>query len=276
MNRIASILLCACLCAITGLAAEQRVVFVAPFENMTGDERYDAAAGGMAELLGLLLAEQENITVVERQRFDAIVKEHKLSLAKLTGLKHSVQVGRLLKADTIVLGRLYKGKDKDTLLAAGTAIEFKTARVRAKDSVSCRPANLLEDSLQLAIKIATQLELPLPEIDLEDIDKSPAAALHFGQGISLYYTGNMDEAIMQFMRTVDLDPAYTEAYYWSGLCYSRLEEYPNAAVQLAKYLDKAPQGRYAAAAQATLAECRKHPAKPLLPGILPEKEQNKP
>ena len=76
---------------------------------------------------------------------------------------------------------------------------------------SCRPEYLAEAALQLARKLAGQMAMPLPQIDLKAIDTSPIAGLHFAQGLSHYYAGDMDAAIMQLMRTIDLDPNYPGA-----------------------------------------------------------------
>jgi tetratricopeptide (TPR) repeat protein len=98
------------------------------------------------------------------------------------------------------------------------------------------------------------MALPLPEIDLKQIDASPIASLHFAKGLSHYYAGNMDAAIMQFMRTMDLDPDYTEAHYFSGMAYYRLKESPHAAIEWRKFLRREPKSKLAAKVKVLLAE----------------------
>jgi TolA-binding protein len=104
------------------------------------------------------------------------------------------------------------------------------------------------------------LPLPLPQIDPKQIDASPVASLHFAKALTHYYAGNMDEAIMQFMRTIDFDPNYTEVHYWTGLCYEKMGEAAHAAIDFEAYLKEQPQGKYATDAAKRLASARQRAA----------------
>lgn len=235
----------------------KRTVFAAPFENATGKEQYDPAAAGLADMVAVMLGHQEGIAVVERQRLMALTAEQERALKGLTGTDYAVKAGKLLWADTVLTGRLFLIQDKMTVSVK--AIDIATERVVASDQISCRPTYLMEASLQIARKLAEQMKLPLPEIDLKKIDKSPIASLHFAKALSHYYAGNMDAAIMQFMRTMDLDPDYIEAHYWSGMAYQRLREYPHAVIEWQKYLKRIPEGTVLAKdVGKLLAEAKRH------------------
>lgn len=218
----------------------QRTVFAAPFDNETGQGQYDPAGAAMGDLVAVLLAKQPNIRVVERQRLLALAEEQALTLRGLTGRKYAVRAGKLLRADTVLVGRLYLMEDKMTV--AVTVLDIDTERVVAAEQLSCRPTYLVEAALQLARRLGRQMSLPLPDIDPKDIDASPIASLHFAKGLSRFYTGNMDEAIMQFMRTMDLDPDYIEAHYWSGMAYYGLREHGHAIIEWEKFLDRYGDG----------------------------------
>ena len=235
----------------------KRTVFASPFENATGKEQYDPAAAGLADMVAVMLGHQKGIAVVERQRLMALTAEQERALKGLTGTDYAVKAGKLLWADTVLTGRLFLIQDKMTVSVK--AIDIATERVVASDQISCRPTYLMEASLQIARKLAEQMKLPLPEIDLEKIDKSPIASLHFAKALSHYYAGNMDAAIMQFMRTIDLDPDYIEAHYWSGMAYQRLREYPHAVIEWQKYLKRIPEGTVLAKdVGRLLAEAKRH------------------
>lgn len=239
-------------------ASAQRTVFAALFENETHQEQYDPAAAGMGDLVGVLLAERENVRVVERQRLEALTDEQARALKGLTGEAHAIQAGKLFKADTVITGRLFLLEGKMTVSAK--AIDIATERIVASDQMSGRPEDIFEVALQLAGKLAKQMQWPLPQIDLAQIDKSPVAGLHFAKALSHYYAGNMDEAIMQFMRTIDLDPNYTEVHYWTGLCYEKLGEPTHAAIDFEAYLKEHPQGKYAQDAAKRLAVAKQEAA----------------
>jgi len=110
------------------------------------------------------------------------------------------------------------------------ALDIASARVAAAEQVSFRPEEVTETALGLAQKLSRQMAMPLPEIDLKEIDKSPLASLHFAKALGHYYAGDMDSALMQFMRTMDLDPDTVEAHFWSGMCYQRLGEPDHAVI----------------------------------------------
>lgn len=232
----------------------RRVVFAAPMENVTGQDQYDPAAAGLADLVAVLLAHQKHITVVERQRLLVLTAEQARSLKGLTGDKYAIKAGKLLKADTVITGRLFLIKGKLTVSAK--VLDIATDRVVAADQLSCRPEYLLEAALQMARRLGKQMAMPLPKIDLKEIDKSPIASLHFAKALSHYYAGNMDAAIMQFMRTMDLDPDYIEAHYWAGAAYSRLGEDAHAIIEWEKFLKREPKSKYAKQIQKPLAEAK--------------------
>ena len=232
----------------------KKMVFAAPFENATGKDQYDPTAAGMGDLVVVLLAQQEGIAAVERQQLMALTGEQARTLLGLTGTEYAVKAGKLLWADTVLTGRVFLVKDK--LAVSVKAIDIATERIIASDQISCRPTDLMEASLQVAIKLGKQMKLPLPKIDLDMIEKSPIASLHFSKGLSNFYAGNMDAAIMQFMQTLDLDPDFIEAHDWSGLSYFRLGEYSHAVIEWTKYLKRAPDSKHTVEVRAMLAEAK--------------------
>ena len=231
-----------------------RVIFAAPFENETGQEQYEPTAAGMGDLLAVILAQHERITVVERQQLAAVIAEQAISLKGLTAPEYAIRVGKLIKADTVFTGRLllFAGK----LHVSVQALEIPTGRVVAADQIACRPSYLVEAALQMAKRLSKQMSLPLLKINLTELDRSPIASLHFAKALSHYYAGNVDAAIMQFMWTTDLDPDYTEAHYWSGMSYYKLEDYAYAIIEWEEFLEREPQSKHAEKVTELLAKAK--------------------
>ncbi|MFO8012967.1 MAG: tetratricopeptide repeat protein [Phycisphaerae bacterium] len=238
----------------TAPAKSRRTVFAVPLENETREEQYDPAAAGLGDLVAVLLAEQDHITVVERQRLLALTAEQAVSLKGLTGQEYALAAGKLLEADTVLTGRLFLVQGK--LTAGLQAIDIASERVAAAGQTAFRPVDLMETAIGLARGLGKGMALPLPEIDPAKLDASPVASLHFAKAISHYYAGNMDAAIMQFMRTMDLDPDYVEAHYWCGMAHDRLKEPAHAAIEWEKYLQRCPDSDRAAAVRKLLGEAR--------------------
>lgn len=234
--------------------AAKRTLFAVPFENATGQEQYEPAAKGIGDLLAVMLAQQEGIAVVERYQLEHLTGEQALALKGLTGDAYAMAAGKLLQADTVITGRLFLVDDKLTINAK--ALEIGSARVIGSNQLSCRPEDLLEIALQLGRSLGKQMALPLPDIDPTRIDASPLASLHFAKALGHYYAGDMDSALMQFMRTIDLDPDYTETLYWSGLCYSKLGEDAHAIIDWERFLKEQPSSPHAGQVKKLLADAQ--------------------
>ena len=124
------------LAALGAPAAEPRVLFAAPMANETGQEQYDAAAAGLPELVAVMLSKQDSLAVVDRESLHLLKAEQARSLQGLSAEKYAVAAGRLVKADTVLDGRLFL-KD-GALTMAVTAIDLATERALAVDQLSCR------------------------------------------------------------------------------------------------------------------------------------------
>jgi len=129
--------------------AAKRTVFALPFDNATGQDQYDPAAAGRADLLAVLLAQRDDVAVVERQKLLTLTDEQARSLKGLTGEAYAVRAGKLLEADTVITGSLVLGEDAK-LTANVKALDIATARVAAADRIAFRPEYLPEAALQSA------------------------------------------------------------------------------------------------------------------------------
>lgn len=81
-------------------------------------------------------------------------------------------------------------------------------------------------------------------------DDDPAAV--FDQGLIFWNAGRLDEARQQFERTLALDPEHGEAHYWLGMANLNAGQMAEAAAEFKLYLDREPNGRFAAQATGIL------------------------
>lgn len=81
-------------------------------------------------------------------------------------------------------------------------------------------------------------------------DDDPAAV--FDQGLIFWNAGRLDEARQQFERTLALDPGHGEAHYWLGMANLNAGQMAEAAAEFKLYLDREPNGRFAAQATGIL------------------------
>lgn len=76
----------------------------------------------------------------------------------------------------------------------------------------------------------------------------------FGQGVALWNAGRIAEAKEQFEETLRLDPAHGEAHYFLGMAKLNEGLIAEAARELQAYLDREPDGRFAAQATGVLGQ----------------------
>jgi tetratricopeptide (TPR) repeat protein len=74
----------------------------------------------------------------------------------------------------------------------------------------------------------------------------------FDQGLIFWNAGRLDEARQQFERTLQLDPEHGEAHYWLGMANLNAGQMAEAAAEFKVYLDREPNGRFAATATGIL------------------------
>ena len=74
----------------------------------------------------------------------------------------------------------------------------------------------------------------------------------FDQGLIFWNAGRLDEARQQFERTLELDPEHGEAHYWLGMANLNAGQMAEAAAEFQIYLDREPNGRFAATATGIL------------------------
>lgn len=232
----------------------QRTLFVAPLENETGQTQYDAAAAGIADLIGATLASAKNVTVLDRERLHALTKEQKRSISGLVGDAGAVKTGKLLMADTVLTGRL--SLVEGMISVSVKALHLADERVTAADQFSCEPAGLATAVLKMSRRVALALALPLPAARDEN-DETPIASLHFAKGLGHYYAGNMDGAVAEFFRTLDQDPDYLDAQQFCGLAFFKLGEFDHAIIEWEALLKRLPDQKRAAEVTKLLEEARK-------------------
>ena len=112
-------LLAAVLCA----APAKPVVSVLSFEIRTNDAELQVLGRGMADMIITDLVAWDGVTVVERQRLDAVLDELKLQRAKAFDPATTVKVGKLVGAQYAITGSLLLQQDQLRIDAAVTHIE---------------------------------------------------------------------------------------------------------------------------------------------------------
>jgi len=237
-------------------AEERTVIAVLPFRHASEDAHYEPLAESMGEMIVAQLARLEKLAFVERTELDKVLKEHELSLSGLVDPETKAKVGGLLGATYVLTGGVTVVEKK--LKISAHLFEVETTRVVRSESAEGEVENLMPVVHAVAQKLAQEMNLELPEIKEEDIDKSPEANLHFMRGLGYYYGNMPDHAIAEFMKTLVLKPDHARARYWNGVCYFDDKEYEHAKIEFDRFLKESPEHELAPKIKEMVDACASH------------------
>jgi len=233
-------------------------VAVIPFHQAAAKETYGPLAEAVGDLLVARLEAVDGVVFVDRAAIDKVLEEQKLALAASDADR--LRVGKIVGARFVLAGSVVPAGD--TFQINAHLLEVSTARVVRSAQVTARSDRLMEPLDKLARALAGDLNLKLPELTPQQIDKSPEASLHFMRGLGYYYAKLPDEAIVEFMKVLAIDPSHARARFFNGMAYFDQGEYEHAKLEFARFLKQFGQHEYVARAKELLDKCEAELKKP--------------
>jgi len=190
-----------------------RVVAITPLELVAIDgvrsDGVRAITAVMEDQLQVQLSDSDQITVVERARIDQILKEQALALSGLVDPATAARVGRLLKADVVVVGRLRLLADKRRMvtlraIAVTDAQVVWTGDAQGDDGTLAGQAASLGASLATVLRKGTLAPVAFGVIPLR-------AAKHQERAVALRALGAHEEAATEHLLALHHDPTMADA-----------------------------------------------------------------
>ena len=220
---------------------EKVVVAALPFTDASPQKKYAPLAQAMGDMLVSFLSKAEGLVFVERTALDKVFAEQKLSLKLGSAMddRTKAKVGQLLGAKYILTGGVTVLDEK--LRINAHLFEVETTRVARSEQADGKVDDLVKPVADLAVRLSRDLNLKLPPIKEEDIDKAPVANLHFMRGLGYYYGNMRDHAIAEFMKALALKPDHARARYWNGRCYFDDNEYEHAKIEFERFVEQFPK-----------------------------------
>lgn len=120
--------------------ASDRIVAVLYFDNNTGDSQYDVFQKGLADMMITDLAGVAGVTVVERDRLQALLDEIALQKTKYFDKKTAIKIGKGLGARYAVTGVIHEFKP--TLRIDMRMIDIASSKVTVTASVTGRDSDI--------------------------------------------------------------------------------------------------------------------------------------
>ena len=152
----------AILLPVVAQAQAKPVVAVLYFDNNSigRDARdYDGVGKGMAELLTNDLLGNPRVTVVERERVQALLVEQNLTRQKTIDPATAVRLGRIIGAQYMIYGAFMSDGRGQVVLTAKT-VNVETSQISNPTRVTARGDDVLGMIAQLNEKLMSEMQLP--------------------------------------------------------------------------------------------------------------------
>jgi len=196
---------------LSGTPGSPLTVAVPPLVFRGADTTLKPLERGMAELLITDLSRSAKLTVVERDRMQAIADEIQLGSAGAVDAATAVRAGRLIQAGTLVNGViLQQGQSGLTLDARLVTVADGTFGTPATVSNSLDALFAMEK--QLAFALFDRLGVTLTPAERQLVERRPTtnlnAFLAYSRGLQATDDGRFEDAARYFDDASSLDPAF--------------------------------------------------------------------
>ncbi len=215
-----------------------RRIAVMPFENTTRDKTVDWLGGGIAETLTTELGRISDFTLVERNRLNDALKEIKLGQSAAVDAATAQRMGKILGADSIVVGSFQKVMEDVRVQAR--IIDVETGQVRAPARVDGK--DILQVQVDIATKLVMEMKGSVAEAEKKKLESLPSKNVDALQALSdgAYFLRSdlTEDALKEFERAIMLDPNFTEAHYYKGVALAKLKRWDDAITALKRTLPR--------------------------------------
>ncbi len=152
--------------------------------------------------------------MVERERIQYLLDEIKMEQSDFFNQESAVRVGKLLGAHVLVMGGFTK-IDKKHMRIDARLIKTETGEVLKAEMVEGDPNKLAELESELAMKIASNLDVAVNQSDEKAMKandgESMDAILAYTQGMNLEDEHKLPEAYEAYKKALALAPKMTAA-----------------------------------------------------------------
>ena len=204
----------------------ERAIAVPPMSITSTDTTLAPLAYGLAELLANDLARSSRLTVVERLRIDAVLRELRLSSTAVVDPASASRVGRLIGARRLIVGQVRQLSGGDLQITAQVA-DVVTSGVTTAVSARAPLARIIDAEAQLALQIFNALGITLTPGERAAIEAAPtrnvAALLAYSRGVRDESFGRYGAAAQQYRAALQADPGFIDASVRMSGVVSRAE-----------------------------------------------------
>lgn len=200
--------------ALTQQPGDRRTIAVPPFKFSGPEaELYAPLERGFAELMITDLSRSSQLTVVERDRMQAIADEIRLGASDRVDAATAVRAGKLIRAGRLVNGSMVQSGAQ--LTVESNVIDVNTGELAAPVAVTNRLDNLFAMQKQLVLQVFNQLGVQLTPAERQLVDRQVTtnlnAFLAYSRGLLAADDGRFEDAARYFNEARSLDPGFGAA-----------------------------------------------------------------
>lgn len=142
---------------------------ILPFQNATGQAKFDWLAVGVAESLTTDLKKATGIFLVERMKIEAALKEMKLGRA--LGIEDAAQIGKQVGAGVVLIGSYQMLGEQ--IRVDSRMVEVESGQILMSEKAIGTVDTIFKVEEDLAIKIADTLKVKLSPEEMAQIKQKP-------------------------------------------------------------------------------------------------------
>jgi tetratricopeptide (TPR) repeat protein len=194
---------------------EPNTMAILYFRNLSQTEELTPLLKGIAEILTTDFGKVQSLRLVERIKLQILLDEMQLSTSEFFDQVQSPKAGRLLGASQLISGGIERLSATSLQINAG-AIITATGELRGDGAQATGAlSEVLALEKVLFFDLIKDLGVKLSEAEIETIKPLPTknviAFVAFCKGLDFEDKNQLDEAIAQYNRAVQLDPAFALA-----------------------------------------------------------------
>jgi TolB-like protein len=191
-----------------------RSLGITPLRVHATDTTLNPLGYGLADMLMTDLSKSAQVQIVDRLRFDAVLREMKLATAGLVETGTAPRVGRIVRARRLILGDITQLPGRQVTVNARVA-DVRSTQVRPAISATTRLDDIFRAEKELAYRMFAELGITLTPAERAAVEQRPtsnlAALLAYSRGVRYEVFGRFDEAAREFQTAASLDPEFVEA-----------------------------------------------------------------
>jgi tetratricopeptide (TPR) repeat protein len=193
---------------------DPRTVAVLPLRFSGTDSSLIPLERGIADLLVTDLSRSKALTIVERERMQAIYDELKLAQSGQTEATTAVRAGKLIRAGRIVQGSITQLPSASLRIDAAV-VDASTSQATGSASGDDRLEEIFSLEKKIALNLFDAMGITLSDAERKLIEERPtkslAAFLAYSSGLMAQDAGNFEDARRYYQDAVRADPGFRGA-----------------------------------------------------------------